>query len=316
MAIRMTELERPPTRAAWEAVRGAIDVHVHAGPDVIARRSDDVDLAREFQRRGLGGFVLKSHYVPTAERAAAVGRATPGVRVEGAVALNHSVGGLNPAALEVSARLGARVAWMPTVDAANEWSRRRPGSPPPAWGEFHDRLRARAGYPPPIWLLDGDGRLVDAAVECLEIVAAYGMVLATGHVGREEIRALVRRARQVGVTSIVVTHAEFPSVDLSAEEQVELARLGALIEHCYTTAFTGKTTWERVFANLRATGPGAAVISTDLGQAANPPAADGLADFAQRLLDAGFSPGDVRRMAVANPMELLGAAVPAGSPGG
>jgi Family of unknown function (DUF6282) len=296
---------RPPSDEAWAAIRGALDVHVHVAPDVIPRRAGDIELAAEFRRRGLAGFVLKSHYVPTAERAVAVGRAVPDVRVVGSLALNHSVGGLNPAALEVSARLGARVVWMPTVDAANEWTRRPAGSPAPAWGEFHERLRALRDYPPPIALLDGGGRLLDAAVQCLEIAASYGMVLATGHVGREEIFALVAHARRVGVRAIVVTHAEFPSIALSAGEQVELARLGALIEHCYTTAYTGKTTWEVMFANMRATGAEAAVISTDLGQAANPPVADGLADFADRLLRAGFSAGEVRRMAVVNPQQLL-----------
>jgi hypothetical protein len=310
----VTELERPPSRAAWAAVRGAIDLHVHVAPDVIPRRVDDVDLAREFARHGLQGFVIKSHYVPTAERAVTVSRAVPGVRVEGSITLNHSVGGLTPAALEVAARLGARVVWMPTVDAANEWSRRPAGSPAPAWGAFHDRLRAQRNYPAPISLLGADGRLVDAAVQCLEIAAAYDMVLATGHVGPEEIFALVRRGREVGVRAMLVTHAEFPSVDLSAEQQVELARLGALIEHCYTTAFTGKTTWQTVYANLRATGAEAAVISTDLGQAANPPVADGLADFAERLLGAGFSVDEVRTMAAANPARLVGTA-PSLAPG-
>ena len=316
----MTELERPPSRAAWAAIRGAIDVHVHVGPDVIPRRLDALDLAREFERHGLGGFVIKSHYVPTAERASTVARIVPDVHVAGAITLNHSVGGLNPAALEVSARLGARVVWMPTVDAANEWSGRSADSPAPAWGAFHERLMARPGYPAPISLLADDGTLAPAVVQCLEVVAAHHMVLATGHIGRDEIFALVTRARELGVTSILVTHAEFPSVDLSADDQVALAGMGALIEHCYTTAFTGKTTWERVFANLRATGPGAAVVSTDLGQAANPPVADGLADFADRLLEAGFSAEDVRTMAVVNPSRLLGLAAsqPAASriPGG
>jgi hypothetical protein len=306
----MAQLEQPPSAEAWAVIRGAIDVHVHAGPDVIARRLDDVDLAREFRDHGLGGFVLKSHYVPTPERAVAVGRAVPGVTVAGSVTLNHSVGGLNPAALEVAARLGARVAWMPTVDAANEWVNRPTGAPPPAWGAFHDQLRARRGYPAPISLLDERGRLVDPAAECLEVVAAYGMVLASGHVGHDEIFALVAAARQQGVTRVIVTHAEFTSVNLSAEDQVELARRGAAIEHCYTTAYTAKTTWETVFANLHATGPGAAIVSTDLGQAANPPVADGLADFADRLLQAGFSPDDVRQMAVVNPANLLGVSPP------
>ena len=309
----MTGLPRPPSDEAWAAIRGAVDLHVHVGPDVIARRIDDVDLAREFLERRLGGFVLKSHYVPTAERATAVQRAEPGVRVIGAIALNHSVGGLNPAALEVSARLGARVAWMPTVDAANEWAGRPPGAPAPAWGAFHDVLRARAGYPLPIPLLDEDGRLVEPAAECLEVVAGHGMVLATGHVGRDEIFALVGRARDLGLTRVVVTHAEFPSIALSADDQVELARRGALIEHCYTTAYTGKTTWETIFANVRATGAAAVVVSTDLGQAANPPVSDGLADFADRLLAAGFTAGEVRTMAVDNPGRLLGVTAPSGA---
>src|SRR5215472_10412750 len=298
----MTELERPPSHAAWAAIRGAIDLHVHVGPDVIPRRVDDIDLAREFQRHGLGGFVIKSHYVPTAVQAATVNRVVPDVRVAGAITLNHSVGGLNPAALEVAERLGARVVWMPTVDAANEWTGRRPDSPAPAW------------------LLDAAGRLTGAVEQCLEVVAAYDMVLATGHVGRDEIFALARRAREATVTSVLVTHAEFPSVNLSPDDQVELVRLGALVEHCYTTAFTGKTTWEVVFENLRATGPDRAVISTDLGQAANPPVADGLADFADRLLAAGFTEDDVRAMAVVNPARLLGVTTPrtaaSRSPGG
>jgi len=302
----MAQLEKPPSSEAWAVIRGAIDMHVHAGPDVIARRLDDVELARDFLDHGLGGFVLKSHYVPTAERAAAVGRAVPGLMVAGSLTLNHSVGGLNPAALEVAARLGARVVWMPTVDAANEWVNRRPGAPRPAWGAFHDQMRSRRGYPSPISLLDERGHLVGPAVECLEIVAAYGMVLATGHVGRDEIFALTTCAREQGVTRLIVTHAEFTTVDLGAQDQVELARRGAVIEHCYTTPYTAKTTWEAVFANLRATGAEAAVISTDLGQVANPPAADGLADFADHLLHAGFSPNDVRQMAVVNPAHLIG----------
>ena len=316
----MSELEQAPSEEARAAVRGAIDLHVHAGPDVIPRRVDDIDLAREFQRHGLGGFVIKSHYVPTAVQAATVSRVVPDVRVAGSITLNHSVGGLNPAALEVAARLGARVVWMPTVDAANEWTGRRPDSPAPAWGAFHERLMADPDYPAPISLLDGDGRLTGPAERCLEVAAAHDMVLATGHVGRDEIFALTRRAREVGVRSVLVTHAEFPSVDLSPDDQVELVRLGALVEHCYTTAFTGKTTWEAVFENLRATGPAGAVISTDLGQAANPPVADGLADFADRLLAVGFSDDDVRTMAVVNAARLLGAtaarAAASPSPGG
>jgi hypothetical protein len=304
---------------AWEVVRGAIDLHVHAGPDVMARKMDDVDLAQDFLDHGLRGFVLKSHYLPTPERARAVERAVSGVMVLGAITLNHAVGGLNPAALEVACRSGARVCWMPTVDAANEWSKVKAGAPPPAWAAIQAVLKARPGYPAPISLLDDDGRLIADASSCLEVLAAHDVVMATGHVGRDEIFALVRQARQMGLNRVLVTHAEFTSVDLSTDDQAELARLGALVEHCYTTPYSGKTTWEHVYAGLRATGAAGSVISTDLGQPANPAPAEGLADFAARLMEAGFTADEVRRMAVVNPAELVAApaaAQPAATSGG
>ena len=56
----------------------------------------------------------------TVERAQVVAAAVPGVVVLGAITLNRSVGGLNPLAVEVAARQGARIVWFPTVSAVNE----------------------------------------------------------------------------------------------------------------------------------------------------------------------------------------------------
>src|SRR5207249_11440894 len=86
---------------AWTAIQGAYDLQVHVAPDVIPRRIDDIDLARQFQEHGLRGFVLKSHYIPTAERAKVVSKAVPGIAAYGAITLNHAVGGLNPVAVEI-----------------------------------------------------------------------------------------------------------------------------------------------------------------------------------------------------------------------
>src|SRR5436309_2140268 len=97
-----------PTDRARQLVRGAYDLHVHINPDVIHRRIDDLALAHRFAELGLAGFVLKSHYVPTAERAAVVRGAVPGVNVLGSIVLNNAVGGLNPLAVEIAAREGAR----------------------------------------------------------------------------------------------------------------------------------------------------------------------------------------------------------------
>src|SRR5262249_44415323 len=96
-----------------------------------------------------------------------------------------------------------------------------------------------------------------------------------------------------------------PSQSLTGDEQKELADMGALIEHCFTTTYTAKATWETTFANIRATGVARTVVSTDLGQTINPPVAEGFGMFAQKLLDAGFSAAEVRTMAVTNPSRLV-----------
>ena len=106
--------------AAWESIQGAYDLQVHVAPDIIARRIDDLGLAKEFLGRGLNGFVLKSHYMSTAERAKVVTAAVPGIQAFGAITLNHSVGGLNPVAVDIAGRSGAKIVWFPTVDAENE----------------------------------------------------------------------------------------------------------------------------------------------------------------------------------------------------
>jgi uncharacterized protein DUF6282 len=292
---------------AWKALEGAYDLQIHVGPDVIPRRIDDIDCAKEFLARAMKGFVLKSHYIQTGERAQVVTKAVPGSRVFGAVTLNHSVGGLNPVAVELAGRTGCKIVWMPTVDAENETAGRLDGGGEklPFWAKIQRELAAEGISPPPLSVVDASGELTEPARRCLERIGKHNMILATGHLGRKEIFALVRAAKAMGLRKVLVTHAEFPSQNLSGDEQKELADLGAMIEHCFTTYYTNKAPWESAFANIRKAGVSRAVISTDLGQTINPPVADGFASFAQHLLDAGFTADEVRTMAVTNPARLV-----------
>src|SRR5712671_1435114 len=276
-----TGTSTPVSDRAWKALEGAYDLQIHVGPDVIARRIDDIDCAKEFLAHGMKGFVLKSHYIQTGERAQVVSKAVPGSRVFGAITLNHSVGGLNPVAVELAGRTGCKIVWMPTVDAQNETAGRLDGSSQklPFWAKIQRELAAEGISPPPLSAIDESGRVVEPARRCLERIAKHNMILATGHLGRSEIFALVRAAREIGVKKVVVTHAEFPSQSLTGDEQKELADLGAIIEHCFTTTYTGKAPWEMAFANIRAAGAERVVISTDLGQTINPPVAEGFAMF-------------------------------------
>jgi Family of unknown function (DUF6282) len=296
-----------PSERARALVRGAYDLHIHVEPDVIPRKITDLELARRYQELGLAGFVLKSHYVPTAERAAVVRAAVPEVRALGALVLNNPVGGLNPVAVEIAARGGARIVWMPTVDAANEAAEhalRPAGAKLPLWVRLQDELRERGIAAPPVQVVDEAGALLPAAHEVLRVVAAYQLVLATGHLSRDEIFAVVEAALAHGIQQIVVTHPDYPTQNLSIDDQRRLAAQGVYLERCVAPAHTGKVVWGRMFEAIRATGPEHSVLSTDLGQPANPPVEDGLALVADRLLDAGFREAEVFTMAVTNTVRL------------
>jgi Family of unknown function (DUF6282) len=299
--------ERPSERAR-ELLQGAFDTHMHVAPDVIERKIDDISLARRFARLGMSGFVLKSHYGSTAERASVVRAAVPGVQVLGAISLNRAVGGINPLAVEIAAREGARTVWFPTVDSVNESHEREalPGAKVPVWVELQLDLRRQGIEIDPVEVVDAGGAVLPQTREVLKMIARHEMVLATGHLGRDEIFALVDAAVQQGVREIVITHPEFPSQNLSVEDQRALAQRGALLERCFTTPHTGKVAWDRWLENIRSTRPEHSVLSTDPGQVFNPPVEDGMGLMTDRLLEAGFEEQEVHEMAVVNSRRVAG----------
>jgi hypothetical protein len=291
-----------PSAEARELVRGAYDLHVHVEPDLARRRIDDLGLAHRFRELGLAGFVLKSHYVPTAERAAVVRAAVPGIDALGAITLNAGVGGLNAQAVEIAARAGARIVWLPTVDSENEASEDGPKpAKQPVWRAIQDEFAAAGIASEPVRITQ------DGLARVLDVVARHGLVLATGHLGRAEIHTVVDAALAAGVSQIVVTHPDYPTQGVPVDEQRELAGRGVLLERCFAPIHTGKVSWEQTFEAIRATRAQSNVLSTDLGQLANPPVEDGLALMADRLLEAGFTADDIATMAVVNTRRLAGA---------
>jgi hypothetical protein len=300
-------LELQPTERARVLVQGAYDLHVHIAPDVPPRRIDDVSLARRFAEVGLAGFGLKSHYTSTAERAQVVSALVPGVRAVGAIAMNQAVGGMNALAVEIAAREGVRIVWMPTVDSPAETAGRtepKPGDKVPQWARLQHELRGLGLGVEPVHVTGEDGALLPETRDVLRAIARHGLILATGHLDRHDTFAVVDGAVEEGVAEIVVTHPEFPCQDFSLEEQRELAERGCLLERCLSTPLSGKTTWEHVFDGVRAVGIERTVFSSDCGNPDYPPVEDGLALWADRLLGAGFDEDEVREMIVAHSRRL------------
>lgn len=290
----------------YSVLEGAYDLHVHTGPDVLPRKLDDLEMTERIQKLGMKGYGIKSHYFCTAERAKLVNKAFPGMNVVGALCLNNTVGGLNPIAVEMAALDGAKIVWMPTFDAENEQKHFHTSKPEklPHWAKLRQEFEQQGKPLPTINILQ-DSKLKNEVHEILDIIAAHDLILATGHLGKDETYALIKEAKNHHVKKFVVTHPNFPSINFSKEEQKELVEQGAIMEHCFTTPHSNKTTWEAVYEQIRYVGIENCILSTDLGQQKGIYPDEGLQIFVTNLANNGFSMEEIRKMTVDNTNYLV-----------
>jgi len=270
---------------------------------------DDLEMAERIIAAGMGGYAIKSHYFCTAERAELVRSVHPGCDAVGTITLNRAVGGINPSAVEMAGRADTKLVWLPTSDSAHERKHVFDGNPNkklPYWAQILIDMEKEGIAAPPISILDESGVLTDDTITVLEIIAKYDMILATSHISHEETFAVVKEAHKRGVKKIIITHADFPTTFYTVEEQKELAGYGAFMEHCYTTWATGKIDIETSIAQIKALGPERVIIATDLGQKTAIYPDEGMAVYAQKLLESGVSEDAVRQMFVHNQRMLLG----------
>lgn len=297
-----------------ELMQGSYDLHMHTGPDVRPRKADDAEMAQRFKAAGMKGFTIKSHFTSTAERAILANRYCPEVEVYGGVVLNHSVGGINPFVVENNGQLGAKFVWFPTFDAQHDRPRLEKNMRMAI--AMHIKV-GEAGFPVPgINILDHNGKLIPEASYVLELCKEYGMICSTAHISHEETFALARRAHEIGYDRLEIAHVDWKGTYYNVEEQKELVRLGATLEHCYCTPCI---THEQMFAEIREVGPENFILCSDLGVPKTPkelvdflfqgdmPFADvGMMDFVRMALENGITEDEVRTMIVKNPERLLG----------
>ena len=281
-------------------IDGAYDLHVHSSPDLFPRIADDETMVRDAAASGFAGVVMKNHFESTASRAQLAARAVPGMKVYGGVVLNRSVGGVNPRAVDVALRLNGRIVWMPTLDAACHRAAFGFG------GGFAAQSSGLETTEPGISLLR-DGRLVDEAREVMALVKERGAALATGHVSREEIRALVAEAESQGFRKLILTHPYDRAPGLTLAEVMALARPHVRVEFvfCSITPNWRFTDAASIAQCIRTLGAARIVISSDGGQAHNPMPAEGYRRFVTALHAEGVPAADFRVMCRDNADFLL-----------
>jgi len=283
---------------ARELLDGAVDAHVHTKPDQIDRWGTDPRLGRAAIDAGMDGVVVKSHVVPTMDRATVTNELLGEEILYGGVALNGAVGGLNPEAVKVALAQDAKVVWLPTVWNAHHATIAR-----------NDPVDVLAGFTVPgpdeeLRIVE-DGSVTEPVAEIIDIVAEADAVLATGHSSPEAIRAVVEAATDAGAT-VSVTHPFFEVVDLSIEEQQRLAEMGAVMEYCaFSLQNTPDHTVERLAKGIERVGPESCALATDFGQTDNPPV-EGFASTIDDLLDAGLDRETLEQVVQETPSRLLG----------
>jgi len=291
----------PPPPKVSPAV-GVIDMHAHSHPDVFGRNMDDIDLATLAKARGMRGVVIKNHISETASRAALTMKAVPGIEVWGGIVLNNAVGGINPNAVEWMHRFyGSRgkVVWLPTFES--------------------DKHVKTFGKPDAKGLVVAPNGVVTPEMEAiLKIIARENLVLATGHVHPEEVIAVVKRGRELGVKNMIITHGLTNVPGLTMAQAKQVVEMGAVIEVCFLQFQAGPnaplaflTHWTQINAKhvaqaVKEFGTKGLVISSDLGQSANMVHPDGIEVAIGALKREGLTDADIDIMMRKNPARLLG----------
>jgi hypothetical protein len=291
----------PPPPPRVSPIEGAIDFHVHSAPDVFGRSIDDFEVARLAKLAGMRAIVLKNHVTTTADRAFLVMRQVPGIEVFGGITLNRGVGGVNPAAVEWMHRMDGgrgKVVWLPTFES-----------------DYHHKSFKEPGEGLKVAV---NGRVLPETEEVLRICARENLVLHTGHVSPEETLAVIKRGRELGVKSMIVTHAMAEVPGLNLDQMKQVAALGGYLEVIFLNTWMGPgaphawmRTWRKVSAAdaaaaMKAIGAEHFVLGSDLGQTGNPVHPDGYKLLAAGLKNAGISDAELDLMMRKNPAKILG----------
>lgn len=294
-------------RQDLELLKGAIEIHVHSGPDLLPRLLDHAELVRMAKDAGYRAVVLKSQNMGTADRVPFIRMLVPDIDVFGSVTLNYSVGGINPFAVNAALGFGAKIVWMPTIDARNHLNYFG------GLGQFGSSIKAERKLPEFYKKAKGltafaeDGKLLPEVRDILDLIASSKTALGFGHLSLDEMRALAKGCQDAGVKKMFIDHPDLAFTKVPLEAQIELAKWGVKMN--YVAAEISPRfyciTPKEIVNNMRQVGINNSLISTDVGTPTNPNPIEMMRSYVQILLDEGLTPGEVKTMLHDNPAALL-----------
>jgi len=291
-----------------EILKQAIDLHVHIGPEIIPRRFTLAELIA-YEKSKLKGVGVKNHFFPT--RAMAQPRYENGNPIViNSVVLNHYVGGFNPDAIQASAELSERsiIVWFPTLHA-EKFLRSQKFEIPEEWVDTKIRgklkLRRAEGIKA-LSIFDGGKRISKEVESVVHAIKEYNAILATGHLSWEESYELVKFAvGKIGMKKIIITHPIYQRILMPVDVQKELARMGVLMEQCYSMYSIDKVPMSEIATQIKEVGANNCILSSDVGQAFSKSPSEALTDFISLLRQEGVTEQEIEIMLVENPNKLI-----------
>ncbi|MBU8542672.1 MULTISPECIES: DUF6282 family protein [Roseomonadaceae] len=283
-------------------MQGAIDLHCHSGPSVMARAVNHEQALEQGAAAGMRAVLFKDHYYPTGpfvDVLKEAGKATIAEPI-GSIVLNNSVGGINPFAVEPAVKTGAKVVWMPTVSAANHIREGHRKSLLPTKGKMLKQIG--------LSVLDARGDLLDPVKHVLDIIAEHDVVLSCGHLHISEVWPLFDEAKKRGCNRLLVNHPSY-TVGASLSDVKELVSMGAWIEHSICMFIPNRMkVYDEAFlkALIDAAGIDRTFFGSDLGQTNAPLPVEGFRQIIGLCLSIGYSPDDIRKMVSTNAAQLAG----------
>lgn len=289
-------------------LKGAVDLHCHSGPSVMARRIDHIEVLEEAAAAGMRALLIKDHYYSATPVTVLLNKhyGHLGVEMLSGVPLNNASGGFNRYAVDHGIKLGARLVWMPTFSSRNHLDHHKTDKD---FDKKFPSTKEEMLAPTPLSALDANGRLKDEVKFIVDLIAEADLVLSGGHLHISEIFPLFDYARAAGVKRLLVNHPTYV-VDASYEDMKQLAGMGAYLEHSMCMFIPGSKFHfyapEQLDAMIRAAGVERTILGSDLGQVGNPTPVAGFRNVIATCLDLGYGEADIRRMISTNACDLIG----------
>jgi len=330
----------PPGRSfelSRELLKGAIDIHVHAGPHIFSspRRVDPVEAAIEAREAGMRAIVYMDVFEMSNGTSWIVNRvlreSAATFETFGGLIMNTVYGGMNPRAVKTALYYGTGAKYVSFGAHSTYFQAAREGHLVDGkfvplselYPDFKTQELDRCIRVP----LEGDpDPMLD---EVLRLIADHPHVyLNTGHISVPEALRLIELCEQYGIKKILVASSVTKIATMA--ELKWMASKGAFIEftlaaYTHTTPIP-KTHYyverkymsidegmdtapdggvKKISEQIQELGAEHCILATDFGVYTLPTPVEGFREFVACMLDLGISSDQIRTMIKTNPERLL-----------